>query len=71
MIYSLSDTLFKCQHFADDPYVDPDHVPVLHLLVPHPHLQPAGLLRAVRPGQHGDQHHHQEHQDSLQPALLL
>ena len=55
---------------AGDLHVDPDHAPVLPLLVPHPHLQPAGLLRAVRPRQHGDQHHHQEHQDSLQPPLI-
>ena len=45
---------------AGDLHVDPDHAAVLPLLVPHPHLQPAGLIRALRRGQHGDQHHHQE-----------
>ena len=55
---------------AGDLHVDPDHTPVLPLLVPHPHLQPAGLFRDVRRGQHGYQQHHQEHQDSLQPAII-
>ena len=48
-------------NFAGDLHVDPDHAAVLPLLVAHPHLQLSGLLRAVRRGQHGDQHQHQEH----------
>ena len=40
------------QHHGDqgDPHADLDHGGLLHVLDPHPHLQPAGSLRTDGPG---------------------